>query len=191
MSNVNGIQVGRTKSSRLVPIDSAKLAAELDKRGLSKASASRKLMRSGAYFNNIMYQNGVTKIAIEQIESVLGIPPESYLLKPEKEPEPESVSAPDAIEPPAILGGVELQLSRIADALEILASVPAVSITRVERCTLLLKQMLIYGTCLFNDFEKRAEAYGFTADEIKESVRLAGASKELKNGKDMYLRRNK
>ena len=191
MRNVNGIKVGRTKNSRLVPIDSAKLAAELDKRGLSKVSASRKLMRSGAYFNNIMYQNGVTKTAIEQIESALGIPPEAYLLKPEKEPEPESVSAPEAIEPPARLGVVELQLSRIADALEILASVPAVSITRVERCTLLLKQMLVYGTCLFNDFEKKAEAYGFTADEIKESVRLAGASKELKNGKDMYLRRNK
>lgn len=40
-------------------------------------------------------------------------------------------------------------------------------------------------------FEKRAEAYGFTADEIKESVRLAGASKELKNGTDMYLRLKK
>lgn len=191
MSNVNGIKVGRTKNSRLVPIDSAKLAAELDKRGLSKANASRKLMRSGAYFNNIMYQNGVTKTAIEQIESVLGIPPEAYLLKPDKEPEPESVSAPEAAEPPVSSGGVELQLSRIADALEILASVPAVSVTRVERCTLLLKQMLVYGTCLFNDFERRAEAYGFTADEIKEAVRLAGASKELKNGKDMYLRRNK
>lgn len=191
MSNTDGIRVGRTKNSRLVPIDSAKLNEELCKRGLSKTSASRKLMRSGAYFNNIMYQNGVTKTAIEQIETVLGIPPESYLLKPEKEPEPESVSAPEAIEPPASLVGVEHQLSRIADALEILASVPAVSITRVERCTLLLKQMLVYGTCLFNDFEKRAEAYGFTAEEIKESVRLAGASKELKNGKDMYLRRNK
>lgn len=191
MSAVNGIKVGRTKNSRLVPIDSAKLAAELDKRGLSKVSASRKLMRSGAYFNNIMYQNGVTKTAIEQIETVLGIPPESYLLKPEKEPEPESVSTPEATEPPISSVGVELQLSRIADALEILSSVPAVSITRVERCTLLLKQMLVYGTCLFNDFEKRAEAYGFTSEEIKESVRLAGASKELKNGKDMYLRRNK
>lgn len=191
MSNVNGIEVGRTKNSRLVPIDSAKLAAELDKRGLSKVGASRKLMRCNTYFNNILIQNGVTKTAIEQIEAVLGIPPESYLLKPDKEPEPESVSAPEAAEPPASFGGVELQLSRIADALEILSSVPAVSITRVERCTLLLKQMLVYGTCLFNDFEKRAEAYGFTAEEIKEAVRLAGASKELKNGKDMYLRRNK
>ena len=191
MSDVNGIQVGRTKNSRLVPIDSAKLAAELDKRGLSKVSASKKLMRSNAYFNNIMYQNGVTKTAIEQIESALGIPPEAYLIKTEKEPEPESVSATEAAEPPASLCGVELQLSRIADALEILASVPAVSITRVERCTLLLKQMLVYGTCLFNDFEKRAEAYGFTAEEIKESVRLAGASKELKNGTDMYLRLKK
>ena len=147
-------------------------------------------MRCNTYFNNILLQNGVTKTAIRQIEPVLGIPPESYLLKPDKEPEPESVSVPEAAEPPAISVGVELQLSRIADALEILASVPAVSITRVERCTLLLKQMLVYGTCLFNDFEKRAEAYGFTAEEIKESVRLAGASKELKNGKDMYLRRN-
>ena len=191
MSNVSGIKVGRTKSSRLVPIDSAKLAAELDKRGLSKVGASRKLMRCNTYVNNILLQNGVTKTAIEQIESVLGIPPESYLLKPEKEPEPESVSAPEAAESPVSSGGAELQLSRIADALEILASVPAVSITRVERCTLLLKQMLIYGTCLFNDYEKRAEAYGFTVDEIKESVRLAGASKELKNGTDMYLRLKK
>lgn len=191
MSDVNGIQVGRTKSSRLVPIDPAKLAAELDKRGLSKVGASRKLMRCNTYFSNILLQKGVTKTAIEQIESVLGIPPEAYLVKLEQEPEPESVSAPEAAEPPARLDGVELQLSRIADALEILASVPAVSITRVERCTLLLKQMLIYGTCLFNDFEQRAEAYGFTVEEIKESVRLAGASKELKNGKDMYLRRNK
>lgn len=191
MSNVNGIQVGKSKSSRLVPIDPAKLAAELDKRGLSKVGASRKLMRCNTYFSNILFKKGVTKTAIEQIESVLGIPPEAYLLKPDKEPEPESVSVPEAAEPPARLDGVEYQLSRIADALEILASVPAVSITRVERCTLLLKQMLIYGTCLFNDFEQRAEAYGFTADEIKESVRLAGASKELKNGKDMYLRRNK
>lgn len=33
MSDVNGIKVGRTKNTRLVPIDSAKLAAELDKRG--------------------------------------------------------------------------------------------------------------------------------------------------------------
>ena len=191
MSDVNGIRVGRAKNFRLVPIDSAKLAAELDKRCLPKVSASRELMRSSSYFNNIMYQKGVTKTAIEQIESVLGIPPEAYLLKPEKEPEPESVSAPEAAEPPAGFAGVEHQLSRIADALEILASVPAVSVTRVERCTLLLKQMLVYGTCLFNDFEKRAEAYGFTAEEIKEAVRLAGASKELKNGKDMYLRRNK
>lgn len=188
MSNVSGIEVGRTKNSRLVPIDSAKLAAELDRRGLSKVSASKKLMRSNTYFSNILWQNGVTKTAIEQIETVLGIPPEVYLLKPEKEPEPESVSAPEAIEPPAGLAGVEIQLSRIADAMEILASVPAVSITRVERCTLLLKQMLVYGTCLFNDFEKRAEAYGFTVEEIKESVLLAGASKELKNGTDMYLR---
>ena len=191
MSNVNGIQVGKSKSSRLVPIDSAKLAAELDKRGLSKVGASRKLMRCNTYVNNILLQNGVTKTAIEQIESALGIPAESYLLKPEKEPEPESVSVPDAAEPPARLDGVEYQLSRIADALEILASVPAVSITRVERCTLLLKQMLVYGTCLFNDYEKKAEAYGFTADEIKESVLLAGASKELKNGTDMYLRLKK
>ena len=191
MSDVNGIQVGKSKSSRLVPIDSAKLAAELDKRGLSKVAASRKLMRCNTYFSNILLQKGVTKTAIEQIDSVLDIPPEAYLLKPEQEPEPESVSAPEAAESPVSSGGVELQLSRIADALEILASVPAVSVTRVERCTLLLKQMLVYGTCLFNDFEKRAEAYGFTAEEIKESVRLAGASKELKNGKDMYLRRNK
>lgn len=191
MSNVNGIEVGRTKNSRLVPIDSAKLAAELDKRGLSKVGASRKLMRCNTYFNNILLQKGVTKTAIVQIETVLGIPPEAYLLKPEKEPEPESVSAPEAAESPVSSGGVEHQLSRIADALDILSSVPAVSITRVERCTLLLKQMLVYGTCLFNDFEKRAEAYGFTVEEIKESVRLSGASKELKNGKDMYLRRNK
>lgn len=191
MSDVNGIQVGKSKSSRLVPIDSAKLDEELHKRGLSLVCASRKLMRSNTYFSNILWQNGVTKTAIKQIESVLGIPPEVYLLKPEKEPEPESVSAPEAAEPPARFDGVEYQLSRIADALEILASVPAVSITRVERCTLLLKQMLIYGTCLFNDYEKKAEAYGFTAEEIKESVLLAGASKELKNGKDMYLRRNK
>ena len=191
MSDVNGIKVGRTKNSRLVPIDSAKLNEELCKRGLSLVCASRKLMRSNTYFSNILWQNGVTKTAIKQIETVLGIPPEAYLLKPEKEPEPESVSAPEAIEPPAGFGGVELQLSRIADALEILASVPAVSVTRVERCTLLLKQMLVYGTCLFNDFEQRAESYGFTAEEIKEAVRLAGASKELKNGKDMYLRRNK
>ena len=189
MSNVNGIQVGKSKNSRLVPIGPAKLAAELDKRGLSKAGASRKLMRCNTYFSNILFKKGVTKAAIVQIETVLGIPPETYLLKPEKEPESESVSAPEAAEPPASLGGVELQLSRIADALEILASGPAVSITRVERCTLLLKQMLVYGTCLFNDYEKKSEAYGFTAEEIKESVRLAGASKELKNGKDMYLRR--
>lgn len=191
MSNVNETRVGKANSTRLVPIDPAKLAAELDKRGLSKVGTSRKLMRCNTYFSNIMFQKGVTKTAIKQIESILGIPPESYLLKPEKEPEPESASTPEAAEPPVSSVGVELQLSRIADALEILASVPAVSITRVERCTLLLKQMLIYGTCLFNDFEQRAESYGFTAEEIKEAVRLAGASKELKNGKDMYLRRNK
>lgn len=191
MGIVNGIQVGRAESTRLVAIDSGKLSGELEKRGLSKADASRKLMRSKSYFNNILWQNGATKVAIEQIESVLGIPPETYLLETAEDPETEINSAPDAPELPADRSGVERQLSRIADALEVLASVPAVSITRVERCTILLKQMLCYGVCLFNDYENKAKSYGFTAEEIKESVRLAGASKELKNGKDMYLRRNK
>lgn len=191
MSNVNGIQVGRSENSRLIPIDVDKLKQELDRRRLSKAEASRQLIRSKSYFNNIIYQRGVTKSASEQIERVLGIPPEAYLLKPREEQKPESNPDQEKVVTPVDLERVEYQLARIADALEILASVPAVSVTRVERCTLLLKQMLVYGTCLFNDFEKRAEAYGFTAEEIKEAVRLAGASKELKNGKDMYLRRNK
>lgn len=191
MSDVNGIRVGRNENTRLVPIDSAKLHAELKKRGLSKIEASKKLMRSKSYFNNILWQNGATKTAVEQIESVLGIPPESYLLKTDAEQKPESNPDQENVATPVDLERVEHQLARIADSLEVLASVPAVSITRVERCTLLLKQMLCYGTCLFNDYEKKAEAYGFTAEEIKESVRLSGASKELKNGKDMYLRRNK
>lgn len=124
MSSVNGIQVGRTENSRLVPIDSGKLAAELEKRGISKADASKKLMRSKAYFSNILWQNGVTKTAAEQIETVLGIPPQAYLLemeKMEKEPEPETNSDLETTELLAHLSGVEQQLSRIADALEILS----------------------------------------------------------------------
>lgn len=187
---VNGVKVGRADGTRLIPIDSARLAAELRKRGLSKAEASSRLMRSKTFINNILYQNGVTKTTMKGIESVLGIPPETYLLRqePKAEPEEKGTGLEDA--PPTLrLAGVEDRLERIAVALERLTSVPGIEISRVERCALLLKQMMCYGMCPYDDFRRKAEGYGFTEDEIKQAIYQSCAVQELKGGKDIWLRR--
>lgn len=184
---INGIRVGRAESTKLIPIDSDRLSTELKKRGISKTEASLRLMRSRSFFNNVLYQNGVTQITMERIESILGIPPEAYLLQQEPEAVAELAAPKEGCISPSA-SGLEDKLERIAAALEALASVPSVQIFRVERCVLLLKQMMCYGMCQYKDFRDKAEQYGFSEDEIKQAIYQSGASQELKGGKDIWLR---
>jgi lambda repressor-like predicted transcriptional regulator len=63
-----------------VSIDREKLCDALERRGLKKAEASRKIGKSNSFLNQSLTRGRTSGKTVEAIEFVLGIPPKEYVI---------------------------------------------------------------------------------------------------------------
>ena len=95
---------------------------------------------------------------------------------------------------PAPSSGIEQYLSRIADALEEIATsshhkyVDEPTLTDIERCTLLLKVMVCYGSCNEDDFICKAESYKMNAATRAMAIKAANVKTTQRGGENWLVR---
>lgn len=174
----------REIKSCLVPIDGDKLRARIARTGKPLSTLSVELGHGRSYLNDNIRYGRMNKYALDLLAEKCGFSAEAVILpepEPETEPEPEPEQEP-ATEPECqpVTDGIERQLARIADALEKLAEMPALS--GIERCVLLLNQMVCYGGCKRMDFVRKAKECGFGADTQEIAMRIADVKCEMRNG---------
>lgn len=159
-------------SNYLVPINSDKLRKMLAKTGKPLTTLSVELGRGKSYVNDALRLGRMNKYALKLLADMCGF----AVVDVTPQPEPDEPHEDAGVKP----DGVEAQLARIADALEVMLNVLA--LTKVERCTLLLQQMVCWGGCKRADFESKAHECGMEPEVQDIAIRTAGVKCRMNNG---------
>lgn len=169
---------------QMVQVDAKKVRAALNEKGipLTKASyaAGYKAKNSLA---TCLSRGEIPEINFRLLCLTYGLDPETLKAAP-------PTSEADAPEDKPVTGntGIETQLARIADALEAIVTTPDFAekptLTKIERCVLLLKQMTCYGGCQRADFEAKALEYGMSPEMQDMAIRMTKLKPTTKNGAD-------
>lgn len=171
----------------MVKINAQKVKAALAEKGITQAKASYAAgYKTKNSLGTCLSRGEIPELNFRLLCLTYGLDPEELKTAPltPEEPVPEGKTVTGNT-------GIEAQLARIADALEAIATTPnapnageAPTLTKIERCVLLLKQMTCYGGCPHKDFEAKALEYGMPSEMQDMAIRMTAIKRTTRNGCD-------
>lgn len=178
------------------PFSPEGLKSQAKEKGLTLVRLSTEMGFQKNYLARCGSDGLMSRAAYDLLVLKYGFDPER--LAPPPEPEEALETETKLAEEAALASGVNdrnlAALERIAAALEAIATNPAPdapTLTKLERCTLLVKQMTCYGGCLKSDFEGKAFSHDMGVEIQKTAIQLAGLTEGQKNGETWLSRTRK